>query len=312
MIDVTHPRFAVAEDFESLEALHEALLQRERRHRLLPGFLMRIMLKMAARKSRLVRAMFGDGNSTFLDGLSTYAMKIGAANLLAPYNTSTDRQFAASPHATYMRLRTQQVARMLADAMARELALSAPTPLALVNIAGGPAIDSINALIIAARNAPGLLARPITIQVLDADEAGPAFGANALTELKASGGPLDGIDVAYEYIPYDWNDVAPLSGLVGQHVSRGAVVIASSEGGLFEYGSDEAIIANLKALGADGAGARCVVGSVTRADEARAKLIGSNRFSVIPRGIIGFAPLAASAGYRLGEVHSTVWSDQVS
>ncbi len=185
-------------------------------------------------------------------------------------------------------------------------------PLALLNIAGGPAIDSINALIILARKAPGLLARPITIQVLDLDETGPSFGGNALTELKAAGGPLEGIDVTLEYIPYDWNDVAPLSGLVGQHVSRGAIVIASSEGGLFEYGSDEAIIANLKALGADGAGARCVVGSVTRADEARARLIGSSQFSVIPRGISGFAPLAASAGYRISEVRSTVWSDQVS
>lgn len=310
VIDVTHPRFAIAEDAASAASLHAALVRHERRHRMVPGFLMRFMLKAAAKRSRLVNAMFGSGDSAFLDGMSTYVMKTGPDNLLAPYDTPTDRQFAASPHAIYMRLRTQQIAGLLAAGLVRELAGAGDRPLVLLNIAGGPAIDSMNALILMARNAPHLLRRRITIHVLDLDDAGPRFGNNSLLQLTAEGAPLCGLDIDFAHTSYDWNGTSALSAIVErlQH----AVIVASSEGGLFEYGSDAAIVANLKALRADGAGARCIAGSVTRNDEARAKLIGASQFEIIPRGIGVFSPLAAEAGYAISDVRSTVWSDQVS
>ena len=92
---------------------------------------------------------------------------------------------------------------------------------------------------------------------------------------------------------------------------RGAVIIAASEC-LFEYGSDEDMIANLVALRAGGRGARCVVGSVTRADELRRRMIAESRFKLFPRGIEGFAPLAAQAGFKIAETRTVVWSDQVT
>lgn len=95
-------------------------------------------------------------------------------------------------------------------------------------------------------------------------------------------------------------------------ISLDAVIIAASEGGLFEYGSDVNIIANLVALRTGGRGASCVVGSATRADELRGRMIAESRFKLFPRGIEGFAPLAAQAGFKITETHTVVWSDQVA
>ena len=75
------------------------------------------------------------------------------------------------------------------------------------------------------------------------------------------GGPLHGLEVQFQHHAYDWNDTAPLARLLVGFAARGAVIAASSEGGLFEYGTDDAVIANLTALGR--AGVAIVAGSVS-------------------------------------------------
>ena len=147
VIDVTDPRFAVPDDPDSLRRLFDAAHEEERRNRRIPRFIMRLLLRSAAKKSLLVRAIFS-ADTTFLDGITTYVMKLGADNLPPPYDSPMDRRLAASPHLTLLRLRTQQVARLLADSLADDLAAAPTAPLHLINIAGGPAIDSLNALII--------------------------------------------------------------------------------------------------------------------------------------------------------------------
>ena len=89
------------------------------------------------------------------------------------------------------------------------------------------------------------------------------------------------------------------------------MIAASSEGALFEYGSDDAIVANLAALRAGGVGARLVAGSVTRDDETRRQMIAETQFKLIPRGIAGFAPLATRAGFAIAKVEPAWLSDQV-
>ncbi len=84
--------------------------------------------------------------------------------------------------------------------------------------------------------------------MLDSQTDGPAFGANALAALKQADGPLHGLAVEFDHRPYDWNDPAVLVEIVAKSRAGGAIVAASSEGGLFEYGSDEAIVANLRGL----------------------------------------------------------------
>jgi len=91
-----------------------------RRHQRMPQFIMRFILRRAARQSLILRALFG-GEGTFLDGITTYVMKLGAEHLPPPFDSPIDRRFAASPHATYLRLRTQQMATLIAAAIRREL-----------------------------------------------------------------------------------------------------------------------------------------------------------------------------------------------
>ncbi|MCX7304648.1 MAG: hypothetical protein NTV73_09945 [Hyphomicrobiales bacterium] len=308
VLDVTHPRFALADNEASYESLRRDLLETERRNRRLPRFITRLMLKMAARRSRLVKAMFASGNDV-LDSLNTYVMKLGPDNLLPPYQTAMDERFVAAPHAAFIRLRTQQVATLLARHLAKELAASGPRPLHLINIAGGPAVDSLNTLIILARDHPRLLDIPIVIHVLDLDPNGPVFGANALAAAQADGSRLGGLDATFRYVPYDWNDTAPLRLLLDELRSLHAVIACSSEGGLFEYGSDEAIVANLEVLGA--CGVCCIAGSVTRSAQARRNLTGADRFKVIARGLENFERLSSRADFAIAETRPGIFSDQV-
>jgi len=309
VIDITHPRFHVPDDADAQRRLKDALVKSERQRRLIPKFVMRYMLKSAAKKSRFVNALFGT-EASFLDGITTYAMKLGADNLVPPWDSPVDKRFAASPHVAYLRLRTQQMAELMAEGLVPHL-VSNDKPLAIVNIAGGPAVDTINALILLARRTPALPKRKITIHVLDQDDAGPFFGRNALAAMQADGGPLAGHDIAFDHRTYDWNDTTRLAGLIAELAGSGAVIAASSEGGLFEYGSDHAIIENLKALNAKRHGVRLVVGSVTRDDELRRRMMEQSRIRLIQRGIKGFRPLAAQAGFAIIEIRPTIWSDQV-
>jgi hypothetical protein len=94
-------------------------------------------------------------------------------------------------------------------------------------------------------------------------------------------------------------------------ISAGAIVAASSEGALFEYGSDDAVVANLTALHAGGSGARIVAGSVTPDDESRRRLMAQSGIRLVPRGLAGFAPLAARAGFAIERSENAGLSEQV-
>lgn len=307
VIDVTNPRFAVADDPPHLNSLLEASAREEQSRRFVPRFIMRLLIKGLTRKSLLARALFGSG-SEFLPGLSTYIMKLGPENLPPPYDSATDKKFAASAHLTLLRLRTQQTARLISDGLAEDLTDDA-APLHLINIAGGPAIDSLNAIILLRRDRPELLRRKIVIDVFDLDDAGPFFGANALAALMAAGRPLAGLDMALVHRRYDWNETAALTDHLASLAKAGAVAAASSEGGLFEYGEDNAIVANLRALHTGGV--RLIAGSVTNDDEARRRTIRETGFNLKPRGVRGFMPLATLGGYAIARAEHSHFSTQV-
>jgi hypothetical protein len=307
VIDVTHPGFAIRDDEDARATLLERYVEAESKQARTPKILMRLMMKMAARKSLLLRAVTYPEDS-FLGGLSTYVMKLGEQNLVPPFDTEVDKRMAASPHLFSMRLRLQQCATLLADGLRPRLAEDTRVPLLMINIGGGPAMDSLNALILLRAGRSDLLSRSIQIRVLDLDDDGPAFGANALAALTTSGGPLEGLDVSFEQMRYDWNDPSLLHDIVSESERRGQVLAASSEGALFEYGSDEAIFANLTALRPR---ACVVVGSVTRADALRLRSIRTTGFALVPRGLECFTHLAEEAGFRVARVEETPLSDQL-
>lgn len=306
IIDVSRPPFAIPDDPASLAARRATFLVWQRRQHRMPRFIIRLLLQFAAQHSPLARAVF-QSDDGYLDSITTYIMKLGAEHLPEGYHSPVDRRIASAPHVPMLRLRMQQIAKSLAHALQEPLACDAAAPLHLINIAGGPALDSINALILLSRSHPTFVKRKIAIHVLDSQIEGPAFGANALAALQTAGRPLHGLDIAFRHTPYDWNDVAALRALLQE--TRGAVVAASSEGGLFEYGSDEAIVSNLTAL-RDG-GVNCVAGSVTSSSEMRKRLIAQTQFKLRPRGLDGFRPLAERGGYRIIKSEPAELSDQV-
>jgi hypothetical protein len=307
VIDVTQPAFALADDAASNAALFRAYRDAERRQARTPRFLTRMMIALAARQSPLVHAIVHP-RAGFLDGLTTYIMKLGADNLPPPFRGKIDRRMAAAAPVVSMRMRLQQCAALLAEGLRNPLANAPSARLLLVNIAGGTAIDTLNALILLKRDAPDLLARPIQILVLDIDSAGPTFGANAVAALTQDGRALAGLNLSFRHEFYDWNRTETLDDVVRQSAAQGAILAASSEGGLFEYGSDNAVVANLSALSH---GAALLVGSVTRADAMRRDMIASGKFKLVPRGVEGFTPLAERGGFVLERVKSTPISDQV-
>jgi hypothetical protein len=308
VIDVTHPAFAIPDDPASLTARHDAFLAWDRRNRRMPGFVTRLLTRMAMRRSPLLRKMLAS-DSEYLDSISTYILKLGADHLPSGFDSPMDRKVAAAPHVALVRLRMQQIARLLAEALRALLAAAPNAPLHLVNIAGGPALDSINALIMLARAHAALIHRPIAIHVLDTQQDGPAFGARALLALTAPEAPLHGFEVRFQHHAYDWNDTAPLERLLAGLAAGGAIIAASSEGGLFEYAADDAVVANLTAFAR--AGVPIVAGSVTSSSDVRKRMIAQTRFRFFARGLEGFAPLAERSNYAIAESRTAIVSEQV-
>jgi hypothetical protein len=308
VVDVTHPAFELRVTPERQRQLIETFLEQERRHARIPGWLRHAWLRFALRRSTIADGL-RRAEGTFLDSMTTYLFKLGPKNM-GSYALPIDRQIAASLPGVAVRLRLLDMARLLADALAPQLATDARRPAHFLNIAGGPALDSLNALILLAREQRELLtSRKVVVCVLDGDADGPAFGDRALEALRA-GGPLTGLEVSFRHIRYDWQHVAGLEPALEAARSEGAITIGSSEGGLFEYGSDQAIVSNLKALARAGASFK-MVGSVTRNDETMQTLKLTSTAATRPRGLEAFSALASSAGFRVVNAVQRPLSDQV-
>jgi hypothetical protein len=246
-----------------------------------------------------------DSANTFTSGLMTYLNKLGSSNLGA-WATPVDRQWAGGLTPLTFRWRMRDVARLLAAGLVDPLTARPGTPLHLVNIGGGVAMDSLNALIVLRKDHPELLAgRSAIIHVLDLDAEGPAFGARALSALQGKGGPLYGLKAAFDCIHFDWCHPEPLRALV-EGFEPGAVAGGSSEGGLFEFGRDECIIANLAALRDTAPSGFPMVGPVVRdSTTLDPRLVATqnvpNRPAIRYLGLDRFGRLAAEAGWKISE-----------
>lgn len=305
VIDVTHPAFAVTVTEAELGAMEEQYLTEARRQAEVPA-----AVQEALRNSMLGRGLMA-ASGTFLDGMSTYLLKLGPENL-GDGATAIDKRIAASFPAVVGRLRLADMARLMAEGLERSAAMEQPRAVCLVNIAGGSGADSWNALIRLRRERAGWLeGRKIAITVLDMDSRGPAFGARAVAALGADGGPLGGLDVAFQYLSYEWSHAGGLAKLLEGLEARDAVCGVSSEGGLFEYGSDEEIVENLRTVHAGTAGDAIVVGSVTRDGEVVRAGSRVSRVNTRPRTLEAFRALAEAGGWRLDEVVERTFSYNV-
>lgn len=311
VVDVTHPCFIVPDDSASLDALRAELEESERRRKRVPRFVMKWMLRSIARRSLLAHELLGEGTGSVLSGLTTYIMKLGTANLVAPFNTKVDQRLTSSPGTQSMRVRLQQLARLMAEGLRDALAARAGAPLHLINIGGGTAIDSLNTLIVLRKSDPAALEhRPVHIHVLDPDLEGPEFGARALAALTDNGAPLSGLEVHFAHVRYSWKNTSVLAKLVRDLGSSDSLIAVSSEGALFEYGDDSTVLANLEALRSSRSVA-LVGGTVTRADPVVREFVTVSRFKLVPRGVQSFGELVKRAGFAVTRFESSLLSDQV-
>jgi hypothetical protein len=202
-------------------------------------------------------------------------------------------------------LRLPRVARLLADALGPGLASGGRRPVHLINIAGGPAADSFNALILLQReHAEWLAGRRIFIHVLDIDQAGPNFGARAVAALTSDGAALRGLDVGFHFAEYDWTKPAALRDAIGRIGVDDSVVAGSSEGGLFLYASEGDIMANLNVFRDCTPANAVMVGSFAReAATLDARLRTMVNLPGAPAirhlGLDAFRSLAANAGWEI-------------
>jgi hypothetical protein len=292
VIDVTNPAFAVAITEAELGAMTEQYIREAGQQREIPEG-----LREALQNSMLGRGLMS-ATGTFLDGMSTYLLKLGPENL-GKGATPIDLRIAASFPAFATRLRLQDMARLLAEGLAGSMAAKRGRPVCFVSIAGGPASDSWSALIqLRAEHADLLDGREIAIAVMDVDEKGPAFGVRAIEALCAPAAPLGGLRIWFTHFDYNWSDVSLLKVALEKMHSSEAICGISSEGGLFEYGSDEEIVSNLRALHSGTVEDAIVVGSVTRDGGPVRASLATNRFLTRPRTMESFQTLAEEGGWK--------------
>ena len=299
VVDVTHPAFALRYGEAEMAKRVAAFVRGERLRERVPESLQRALLGLAARRSRLAKALY-HASEGVVGGMALYVAKLGPDMLGGAYSSFIDRQIAAAAPSWLSRVRLEDMARLLAEALAPALAAKPGRPLFLFNIAGGPAADSWNALLLLRRENPDRLkGHRVTIHVLDLDHEGPAFGARALAALRGREGPLSEADVSFRRVAYDWRNAPRLGTLLAEAGARDAVVAVSSEGGLFEYGSDDEIVANLRAIRDEAPDDCIVVGSVTRAEGPISFL---RQFTVRPRTLQAFQSLADRGGWEVSRV----------
>jgi len=245
VIDVTHPAFSRYPAPDELARIERKTLDGFANSSRVPTFVYRWM----AGRSVIFRNVMA-ARGTFLPGVATYLQKLEPGMLGRAWAGRIDRRLLGLIGPVCMRMRLRDASAMLADAVAEMTARSpGAVPLHLLSIAGGTAIECLNALIVLRRsNAEHLAGRPITIHVLDPDAPAASFGRRALQELQAPGGPLEGLHATLVHVPYDWRRPQDLRDRIAHLSADPALIALSSEGGLFEYGTDEEIVANLEAV----------------------------------------------------------------
>lgn len=299
VIDITHPAFALGLSGEDLAKRTEAYIRETERWERFPSFLRNLAARYFQKHSILARGGTG-ADGALLSGMSTYLMKLGPDNLGAGYASAIDRKVASALPPTGVRIRLRDMARLLADALVPALE-AGDGPVKLLNIAGGPSMDSLNALLLIRAERPELLrGRSVRIFVLDSDTHGPGFGKRATEALRSPGAPLEGLDLAVEHVPYDWTRPEALAQILAKTIPAPAA--GSSEGGLFEYGSDDDIVANLDVIRENTPDDFVMAGSLLKDDRVTRVMRRNSALAIRYLGAEAFETLARRAGWTIARM----------
>jgi len=248
VLDITHPDFLSCTDEKVLVKLLPYVQKNAEKNaekfNKIPAFYKRYLIKHSFAVAELLKV---EDQNEFASGITTIMMKLGSKLIGKGKKRFWDRQMNNGFGPLVIRMRARDMSKCQAELLMPALENSPDKDLCFINIAGGAASDSINTLFLIQKEAPTLLkGRKIEINDLDIDNFGPAFAESSITALKEPGGRFNGLNIFFRHIPYDWKDTTVLEKLLKER--REWVQLCSSEGGLFEYCSDEVIIRNLNVL----------------------------------------------------------------
>jgi len=264
VLDITHPLFYKSINEEKLGKMLKEMEQKgeERAESFdkIPAFIKEFIAK---RSYIMAGFMLKDTGDTFLSGMSTLMMKFGPGFIGKGRRKFFDRLGSKAFGAVLLRMRVRDICKLQTDILYTQLTKEKEKNLCFINIAGGATCDSINTLITIYKNDPSLLKnRDIEINVFDIDRFGPAYARNCVESLKSTGNYFSGLNISYNQIYYNWNDTSVLNDFLLKR--KEWLIISSSEGGLFEYASDEDIIKNLTVLYNNSQKNMKIVGSLIR------------------------------------------------
>jgi hypothetical protein len=248
VLDTTHPLFLSTIDEvklkEMLRKSEKTADKTAEKFNNMPLYIKKFLAKRSFIMSELLQE---NGDNAFLTGLSTLMLKLGPSLIGKGRKRFLDRLSLKGIGGIVLRMRVRDISKCMAKSIIPLLTRSSEKNICFINIAGGAASDSINALFLILQENPVLLKnRKIEINVLDIDTYGPAFADRCIAALKAPGNRFSDLNISFKHIHYDWNSTAKLEELLSER--KEWLQICSSEGGLFEYCSDEVIIENLKTI----------------------------------------------------------------
>jgi hypothetical protein len=262
VLDITHPLFLSAINEKKLaKYLKEAEKGGEKRaesFKKIPAFIKRFFVKNSFIMADLLSENKEDN---FLSGLSTLLLKMGPELIGGGRKRFLDRLSSKGIGGMVLRMRLRDIVQCQVEMLTPGLKDHPGKDLCFVNIAGGTSCDSINTLLVILEKDKELLKnRNIEINVLDIDNAGADFAKRSIEALKSGNGKFCNLKVGLKYLPYNWNDTSELKSLLKNR--KEWLKICASEGGLFEYGSDEDIIANLNTLNENSGSEMMIAGTI--------------------------------------------------
>lgn len=235
ILDITHPLFNASIDEQ---AYHLSCLKSARSIESLkkmPGFIQKTFVKMS------------NVDNSHLSGMRTLLYKLGPELSRGIKLGFRDKWAVKQTSFMGLRIRLRDLCRHQSKILHPQLKQFPERNLCFCNIAGGPASDSINTLILLQESDPELLkGRKIEINILDIDTYGPNFAKRCINVLKQPGERFHDLDITLNIIHYDWSAPEALRKMSLERSDW--IQLCSSEGGLFEYGSDAEIIENLNCL----------------------------------------------------------------
>lgn len=208
----------------------------------LPGWVQ----TMLARRSLIMRGYLLHDARFFAD-MPTYFLRLGSKT--QPW--LLDRLAASDQLSKYILERTREMSSAGLRELVHVSEKDPARPVRLFSVGGGPMVDTLNILLKLQREQPRLAQQlrdhhtPIRITLADFSGTGASFGKEVLERYLQPGQLLHGLNIEFEYKPYDWNQPESLHADFKRWNAGKEFVLVHSEGAIGEYGTDEVLQRNL-------------------------------------------------------------------